>query len=217
MSDNELPVKLAIIPVTDFQQNCSIIWCTKTMQGVVIDPGGDVENILHAISETGVDVKHILLTHGHFDHAGGAAELKQKLGVDIIGPHKGDKFLLESLEEYGSQFGMSGIRNCQSDKWLDDGDELQIGDVTLKVLHCPGHTPGSVVFVIDEIELAIVGDVLFHGSIGRTDLPGGNHEQLLASIRNRLLTLDDGFSFISGHGPASTIGNERANNPFLQA
>lgn len=210
------PLSAAIVPVTAFEQNCSLIWSPQTMAGVVIDPGGDVDKIIAAIKETGMKPEAIVLTHGHIDHAGGADELKEKLGINIIGPHKDDEFLLESLAETAKAYGLPPARDCTSDTWLDDGDRLTIGETEFEVLHCPGHSPGSVVFVNSEINLAIVGDVLFAGSIGRTDLPRGNHDQLLTSIREKLLPLDDGMTFICGHGPTSTIGRERKTNPFLQ-
>ena len=216
MNDQTAPLSVAIIPVTPLQQNCSLIWCTKTNEGVVVDPGGDVDNILKAIKETGITIKSIVLTHGHIDHAGGADELKEKLDVKIIGPHKDDLFLLESLVETGEMYGVQGSRNCTSDRWLNEGDNIDIGEMSFRVAHCPGHSPGSVVFINEDIKLAIVGDVLFQGSIGRTDLPRGNHDDLIKSIKDKLMPLDDDVTFICGHGPTSTIGQERATNPFLQ-
>ena len=216
MTNSGMPLQVAIIPVTPFQQNCSIVWCTNTMKGVVIDPGGDLDEVCKAVDETGVKVEKIALTHGHMDHAGGACELRDRLGVTICGPHEGDLFLLETLAETGAAYGIAGARNCTSEKWLDEGDTLSFGDVSFEVHHCPGHSPGSVVYVNKPARLAFVGDVLFQGSIGRSDLPGGNHDQLIRSIREKLLVLDDDVTFISGHGPASTIGHERRHNPFLQ-
>ena len=216
MNNQNAPLSAVIVPVTPLQQNCSIVWCTKTMKAMIIDPGGDVPNILQAIKETGVTPDKIVLTHGHIDHAGGAAQLKEELGLDIIGPHEDDLFLLESLEQTGAQYGVHGARDCTSDQWLNEGETLSIGDVDFDILHCPGHSPGSVVFVNKEIKLAVVGDVLFAGSIGRSDLPRGNHDQLINSIKDKLLPLDDDVTFICGHGPTSTIGQERASNPFLQ-
>jgi glyoxylase-like metal-dependent hydrolase (beta-lactamase superfamily II) len=216
MNNQTAPLSAAIVPVTPLQQNCTIIWCTKTMKAMVIDPGGDVEAIMEAISETGVKPEKIVLTHGHIDHAGGAGELKEKLGIDIVGPHEDDLFLLESLEETGAMYGVANARNCTSDNWLKDGDVLKVGEVEFAVRHCPGHSPGSVVFINEAMKLAIVGDVLFAGSIGRTDLPRGNHDDLISSIKEKLLSLDDDVTFICGHGPTSTIGAERAGNPFLQ-
>ncbi len=216
MNTQNIPLSAIIVPVTPLQQNCTIIWCTKTMKAAIIDPGGDVPKILAAIKETGVTPDKIVLTHGHIDHAGGAAALKDELGLDITGPHKDDLFLLESLAETGVQYGINDARDCTSDLWLDEGDTLFIGEVEFAIRHCPGHSPGSVVFINEEIKLAIVGDVLFSGSIGRTDLPRGNHDDLIRSIKEKLLPLADDVTFICGHGPASTIGQERASNPFLQ-
>jgi len=206
----------AIITVTPFQQNCTLLWDDETMKGVVIDPGGDVERIEEAISEVGLTVEKILLTHGHIDHAGGAEALKRKLGVKIIGPHKADQELLENIEQQSEMFGVpGGFQNAYPDQWLDEGDNVDVGGHLFKVLFCPGHAPGHVVFYNEEARFAHVGDVLFQGSIGRTDLPGGDHEQLIASIKEKLLPLGDEVSFICGHGPGSTIGSERQTNPFL--
>lgn len=216
MNQQNTPLSAVVVQVTPLQQNCTIIWCTKTMKAVVIDPGGDVPKILEVMKEQGVTLDKIVLTHGHIDHAGGAAALKDETGVDIIGPHEDDLFLLESLAETGVQYGINDARNCTSDLWLNDGDTLSIGEIEFSVRHCPGHSPGSVVFINEEIRLAIVGDVLFSGSIGRTDLPRGNHDDLIKSIKDKLLPLPDDVTFICGHGPASTIGQERASNPFLQ-
>jgi len=216
MNNQNAPLSAVIVPVTPLQQNCCLIWCTKTMKAAIIDPGGDIPNILQAIKETGVIPEKIVLTHGHIDHAGGAAALKEELGLDIIGPHEDDLFLLESLADTGAQYGIHDARNCTSDQWLNEGDVLRVGEVNFDILHCPGHSPGSVVFVNKEIKLAIVGDVLFAGSIGRSDLPRGNHEQLINSIKDKLLPLEDDVTFVCGHGPTSTIGQERASNPFLQ-
>lgn len=216
MSEDTLPLRAAIVPVTPFEQNCTIVWCTRTMDGAVIDPGGDVERILEAIGQTGATVERILLTHGHIDHAGGAAELAERLGVEIVGPHRDDAFLLSALPVQGAQYGMAGVRAVVPDRWLEEGDTVRIGEVEFEVRHCPGHTPGHVVFLNRDIGFGHVGDVLFRGSVGRTDLPGGSEAALLASIRTRLLVLPDEFFFVCGHGPASTIGHERATNPFLQ-
>jgi hydroxyacylglutathione hydrolase len=204
-----------IIPVTPFQQNCTLLWCTETNTGTVIDPGGDVLDILNAIKKAKVDVKHIWLTHGHVDHVGGAAQLSDELKVPITGPHLADKFLTDHVVESGMRFGMSGLRNVTPDKWLSEGDTVSVGNLSFKILHCPGHSPGSVVFFNDAMRFAIMGDVLFNGSIGRTDLPGGDHKTLLASIRDKVLPLGDDVGFICGHGPGSNIGHERRTNPFL--
>jgi glyoxylase-like metal-dependent hydrolase (beta-lactamase superfamily II) len=207
--------RAAIVPVTPFQQNCTIVWCESTMKGAVVDPGGDIALILSAVEQTGVTIEKILLTHGHIDHAGGAAELKEKLGVEIVGPHRADGFLLQNLVTAGLAYGLSGMRNVTPDHWLEEGDTVSVGELVFEVLHCPGHSPGSVVFVNKNNGFALVGDVLFSGSIGRTDLPGGDHEALLTSIRTKLLPLGDDIAFICGHGPTGTIGQERATNPFL--
>jgi glyoxylase-like metal-dependent hydrolase (beta-lactamase superfamily II) len=205
----------AIVPVTPFQQNCSIVWDAETMTGAVVDPGGDLPLIRETIRKLGVTVEKILLTHGHIDHAGGAAELAAELGVTIEGPHKADQFLLDTLGLTGLNYGIQGARNCTPDRWLDQGDTVTVGGLTFDVLHCPGHSPGSVVFVNKDARFALMGDVLFAGSVGRTDLPGGNHDALLESIRTRLLPLGDDIAFICGHGPTSTIGQERVSNPYL--
>jgi hydroxyacylglutathione hydrolase len=209
-------VRAAIIPVTDFQQNCTLMWCTRTMRAVVVDPGGDLPRIRRAIAEAEVTVEKIWLTHGHIDHAGAAAELRQELGVPIEGPHRAEEFLLGHIAASGLKFGMFSARNVVPDRWLDDGDAVAIGALTFAVLHCPGHSPGSVAFFNAAERFAIVGDVLFSGSIGRSDLPGGDHAALLRSIKEKLIPLGDDVSFICGHGPASTIGRERASNPFLK-
>jgi len=205
----------AIIPVTPFQQNCTLLWCEDTRRAAVVDPGGDLDRIRYAIGQSGVSVERILLTHGHIDHAGAAAELKDELQVPLEGPHRADLFLLERLAESGRSYGMLSARNVTPDRWLEEGDQVTVGDIVLDVLHCPGHSPGSVVFVQKEQRFALVGDVLFRGSVGRTDLPGGDHASLIRSIRDKLLPLGDDVAFICGHGPTSTIGAERATNPFL--
>jgi glyoxylase-like metal-dependent hydrolase (beta-lactamase superfamily II) len=207
--------RAAIIPVTLFQQNCTLLWSEESKRGAVIDPGGDLDDIAAAIDETGIAVEKILLTHGHIDHAGGAAELKEKLGVPIEGPHRADAPLLDHLAETGRAYGIEA-RAVTPDRWLDEGDEVTVGDLAFSILHCPGHSPGSVVFVNASERFAIVGDVLFRGSVGRTDLPGGNHDALIHAIKTKLLPLGDDIAFICGHGPASTIGQERATNPFLR-
>jgi glyoxylase-like metal-dependent hydrolase (beta-lactamase superfamily II) len=209
-------VRAAIIPVTDFQQNCTLMWCPQTMRAVVVDPGGDLPRIRRAIAEAEVTVEKIWLTHGHIDHAGAAAELRQELGVPIEGPHRAEEFLLGHIAASGLKFGMFSARNVMPDRWLDDGDAVAIGALTFAVLHCPGHSPGSVAFFNAAERFAFVGDVLFSGSIGRSDLPGGDHAALLRSIKEKLIPLGDDVSFICGHGPASTIGRERASNPFLK-
>lgn len=205
-----------IIPVTDFQQNCCLLWCEITKRAVVIDPGGDVPNILAAIEQAKVTVEQIWITHGHIDHVGGAAELHDALNVPIEGPHIADKYLLDNVVASGQRFGItSGVRNVTPDRWLEEGNQVRIGELVFDVLHCPGHSPGSVVFFNDGMRFAIVGDVLFSGSVGRTDLPGGSHPTLIKSIIDKLLPLGDDVGFICGHGPGSSIGQERMTNPFL--
>jgi glyoxylase-like metal-dependent hydrolase (beta-lactamase superfamily II) len=208
-------VRAAIIPVTPFQQNCTLLWCEKTKKAAVVDPGGDLDNIREAIAQSGVTVEKIILTHGHIDHAGGAAELREDLGVTIEGPHEADRFLLERLAEQGQAYGFPA-RAVTPDRWLNEGDTVTIGDLTLNVLHCPGHSPGSIVLVSKDQRFALVGDVLFQGSVGRVDLPGGDGKALIRSIKDKLLPLGDDITFICGHGPMSTIGQERQSNPFLQ-
>ena len=208
-------LKAAIIPVTPFQQNCSLVWDPATMIGAIVDPGGDLDLIEGAIRKTGMKPEKIIITHGHIDHAGGAAELKERLGVPIEGPHKADRPLLEALAEQGRAYGMMSARPVTPDRWLAEGDTVTIAGHKFEVLHCPGHSPGSVVLVNRPQRFALVGDVLFQGSIGRTDLPLGDHKALIHAIRTKLLPLGDEFAFICGHGPTSTFGNERRSNPFI--
>jgi glyoxylase-like metal-dependent hydrolase (beta-lactamase superfamily II) len=218
MTDNnqtQAKAGAAIIPVTLFQQNCTLLWCTATRDAIVIDPGGDVPLIQDAIAKAGVAVRQIWLTHGHIDHVGGAAELRDALKVPIEGPHVADKFLLDHVVESGRNYDMSNVRNFTPDRWLDDGDQVKIGELAFDVFHCPGHSPGSVVFFSKALRFAHVGDVLFNGSVGRTDLPGGSHATLIQSITDKLLPLGDDVQFICGHGPGSTFGHERQTNPFL--
>ena len=210
-----MSLKAAIVPVTPFQQNCSLLWCDETGLAAVVDPGGDLERIHAAVARAGVRLAKILLTHAHIDHAGATAALAESDGLLIEGPHRDDLFLIESLAEQGSRFGFTGARAFEPDRWLEDEDQVSLGNVVFDVRHCPGHTPGHVVFISNEARLAIVGDVLFQGSIGRTDFPRGNHDQLIASIRDRLFPLGDDITFIPGHGPVSTFGQERRANPFV--
>jgi glyoxylase-like metal-dependent hydrolase (beta-lactamase superfamily II) len=208
-------IKVAIVPVTPFQQNCTILMCTATNRAAVVDPGGEVPLIRRAIDQMGAKVEKIFLTHGHADHAGGAEEMREIFGAPIEGPHLADKFLLDGLEAASRMFGFA-CRNVTPDRWLVEGEQVTFGEARLDVRFCPGHTPGSVIFINEPMQFCLVGDVLFEGSIGRTDLPGGDHATLLRSIDNKLMTLNDNMTFISGHGPLSTIGAERAHNPFLQ-
>jgi hydroxyacylglutathione hydrolase len=208
--------KALIVPVTPFQQNCTLLWCEVTKRAVVIDPGGDLPEVERAITRAGVSVDKIWLTHGHVDHVAGATDLKTNLKVSIEGPHKDDLFLLQHVAETGRSYGMWNASNVTPDRWLEEGDQVQIGELTFDVLHCPGHSPGSIIYFNPVQRLAMVGDVLFAGSIGRTDLPGGDYQQLIESIKDKLLPLGDDVAIISGHGPTSTIGHERATNPFLQ-
>lgn len=206
----------AIIPVTAFQQNCTILFDAETRVGVVVDPGGDVDQILSAIRQAELSIEAIWITHGHIDHAGGAEELKETLGVDIIGPHEADAMLLSNIENQARRFGVPGsARNCSPDRYLVEGDVVSFGAHSFEVLHCPGHAPGHVVFYNAAARFAHVGDVLFRGSIGRTDLPGGDHEALISSIKTKLLPLGDEVGFICGHGPGGRFGEERRTNPYL--
>ena len=211
----EPSIKAAILPVTPFQQNCSLVWCTRTMKGAVVDPGGEIARLQQMIAAQKVTVEKVLLTHGHLDHAGGAAALSRALGVPIEGPHKDDLFLLEGLGEQGKRYGFSGSEPCLPNRWLEDGDAVTIGEATLGVRHCPGHTPGHVVFFHEATRLAFVGDVLFRGSVGRTDFPRGNHGDLVKSITGRLWPLGDDMNFVPGHGQMSTFGWERKTNPYV--
>ena len=216
-----MALKGAVIPVTPFQQNCAVLWDDATGRGVVVDPGGDVPTILSALTELKLGVDRILLTHGHVDHAAGAAELRDALAasqgtpVRIEGPDERDRFLLDGLEEQAARLGLPA-RNVTPDRWLAEGDTVAIAGQDFSVLHCPGHTPGHIVFVSAALRVAIVGDVLFRGSIGRTDFPYGDHAALLAAIHGKLLPLGDDIGFLCGHGPGSTFGHERQRNPFLR-
>jgi hydroxyacylglutathione hydrolase len=204
-----------IIPVTPFEQNCSLIICPKTHRAALVDPGGDLDQLKAAVEARGVVVEKILLTHGHIDHCGEAGLLAQELGVPIEGPHRDDAFWIEQLPTQGKMFGFPALSPFTPDRWLVDGDTVTVGELVLEVIHCPGHTPGHVVFVDLVARIAFVGDVLFAGSIGRTDFPKGNHEDLLRSIKERLFPLGDDMAFVPGHGPMSTFGEERVSNPFV--
>ena len=203
------------LPVTAFQQNSSIVWCDETMDAAVIDPGGDLDALVAEVQRLGLQLKAIWLTHAHIDHAGGAGELAERLSLPIIGPHTGDQYWIDALPQQSAMFGFPPARQFTPTRWLQDGDTVTIGRETLHVRHCPGHTPGHVVFHAPQIDRAFVGDVLFAGSIGRTDFPGGNHQQLIDSITQRLWPMGDQTVFIPGHGPESTFGRERRSNPYV--
>lgn len=210
-------LQAGIIPVTPFQQNCTVLFDQDTKEGVIVDPGGDVETIMQVVNENGLTLSEIWLTHGHLDHAGGADELRERLGIPVIGPHIDDKPLLERIETQAEKFGVgNGMRNVTPDRWLEDGETISFGDHHFEVYHCPGHAPGHVIFYNRAQGFAHLGDVLFNGSIGRTDLPGGDHDTLLRSIRDKVLPLGDEVGFICGHGPGGRIGEERRNNPYLR-
>jgi glyoxylase-like metal-dependent hydrolase (beta-lactamase superfamily II) len=208
-------MKAIVIPVTPFVQNCSLLCCEQTPSAVVVDPGGDLDRILAQAKREGVTIEKILLTHAHIDHAGGAAELARRLNVPIEGPQREDKFWIDALAQQGQMFGLPPAESFTPDRWLEQGDTVTFGNVELEVLHCPGHTPGHVVFFHRDSRLALVGDVLFQGSIGRTDFPRGDYQTLIRSIRERLWPLGDDVRFIPGHGPMSTFGEERHSNPFV--
>ncbi len=202
--------------MTSFQQNCSLLWCDQTADAALVDPGGDVNLLLAAIEKNAVNLKAIWLTHGHLDHVGGTAELVEKYNLPVIGPHKADDFLINALPKQCEMFGFPLVGNFQPDRWLEEGDVLKVGEESLSIIVSPGHTPGHVLLKHEPQKLLWVGDVLFKHSIGRTDFPRGNHQQLIQSINEKLLSLDDEYRFIPGHGPESTIGEERKNNPFLR-
>jgi len=204
-----------VVPVTPFQQNSSIVWCDQTMAGAVIDPGGETDRLRGQAQRLGVRLEQILLTHAHIDHAGGAGALARELALPIIGPHPGDQYWIDALAQQSTMFGMPGAEGFTPTRWLSDGDTVRVGQCELAVRHCPGHTPGHVVFYSAEARRAFVGDVLFAGSIGRTDFPGGDFETLVGSIAERLWPMGDDTVFIPGHGPESTFGHERRTNPFV--
>ncbi|MET0250150.1 MAG: MBL fold metallo-hydrolase [Sphingobium sp.] len=208
------PLKAALIPVTPLQQNCTLFWCTATNKGAFVDPGGDLPQLKAAAQAQGVEIEKILITHGHIDHCGQAGILAEELGVPIEGPHEADRFWIARLGEDGAKYGIDG-RTFEPDRWLVDGDTVRVGDLTLDVIHCPGHTPGHVVFHHAPSKLAIVGDVLFQGSIGRTDFPQGNHQHLIDAITGKLWPLGGDTAFVPGHGPMSNFAHERRSNPFV--
>lgn len=209
------PIQIAIVPVTPFAQNASILWCTKTMKGVVIDPGGDLDKIRQAIAETGVTVDKVLLTHGHVDHAAGASELAESLGVEVVGPGSADQFIMDDIPAMAAKYGIAGARAVTPDRYLEEGETVSVGELALDVLHVPGHTPGHMVFVYRPAGIAIVGDTLFRGSVGRTDFPYGDSDLLIDGIVGKLLPLGDNVVCLPGHGPVTSIGDEKAHNPFL--
>jgi hydroxyacylglutathione hydrolase len=204
-----------ILPVTPFAQNCTLLWCEKTMKGAIVDPGGDLDDLIAAAAKLGVTLEKILLTHGHIDHAGGTADLAARLSLPVEGPQREDAFWIDQLPNQSRMFGFPHSAAFQPDRWLDDGDTVTVGEETLEVLHTPGHTPGHICFFHRESRLALVGDVLFAGSIGRTDFPRGDHDALLRSIRDKLWPLGGDVKFVPGHGPMSTFGEERESNPFV--
>ena len=219
-----MTLKAAIIPVTEFQQNCTILWEEETRHAVVVDAGGDVDKLMDAIGQLGVTVERLLLTHGHMDHAGGAAELRERLAaahpeaprIPIEGPGEADGFLLAAIEKQAQLFGLRGLRSVVPDRFLTEGDTITLGDTKFDVVHCPGHTPGHIAFIDQTARVALVGDIIFAGSVGRTDLGYGSHAELINSITTKLIPLGDDITFVPGHGPTSTFGQERQSNPFLE-
>jgi len=208
-------IDLRIVPVTPFEQNCSIVWCDRTRKAAVVDPGGNLERILAKAKELGVTIEKILITHGHIDHAGGTAKLARELQVPVEGPQEEDRFWIAGMPQQSKMFGFPDVESFEPDRWLHDGDTVTVGDETLRVIHVPGHTPGHVAFFHADAGLALVGDVLFAGSIGRTDFPKGDHATLIRSIRQKLFPLGDDVTFVPGHGPTSTFGEERRSNPYV--
>ena len=209
-----MALKFQIVPVTPFEQNCTLLWCDETMRAAVVDPGGDVPRIAAAVEKIGLQLERILVTHGHIDHAGGVADLAERFSLPVEGPHREDQFWIDNMPKQAEMYGFANVRSFTPDRWLVQDDRVRFGNVEMQVLHCPGHTPGHVVFFNDPARLALVGDVLFKGSIGRTDFPKGDFDTLINSIRGKLWPLGDDVTFISGHGPKSTFGEERLSNPF---
>ncbi|MEA9390663.1 MBL fold metallo-hydrolase [Acerihabitans sp. TG2] len=209
-------MKYHIIPVTAFSQNCTLVWCDKTGDAALVDPGGEAAKLIAAVADRPVTITQILLTHGHLDHVGAAAELAAHYGVPIVGPQREDAFLLASLPEQSRMFGLDNCQPFTPDRWLEEGDVVSLGEERFAVLHCPGHTPGHIVFYNRQAQLILMGDVLFYGGVGRSDFPRGNHQALINAIRTKLLPLGDDIEFIPGHGPMSTLGHERQTNPFLR-
>ena len=208
-------MKIEVVPVTAFQQNCSIVWCEKTRRAAVIDPGGDLDRVLAVVDRHGLTLEKILITHAHLDHAGATAELARRFSLPIEGPQIDDQFWIDQMPAQAKMFGFPPSDYFTPSRWLAQGDRVTVGEVEFEVFHCPGHTPGHVVFFQRDSRFAIVGDVIFAGSIGRTDFPRGNHDQLLRSIRENLFPLGDDVTFLPGHGPTSTFGAERRSNPFV--
>lgn len=211
----EPPIRAMIAPVTPLQQNCTIVWCAKTLKAAIIDPGGEVPRLVEALKSQNLTLEKIWITHGHLDHAGGTAALKAAFGCPIEGPHPDDAFWIDEIETSGAKWGMPDARTFTPDRWLSDGDKVTLGETEFEVYHCPGHTPGHVVFHHAPSKLAIVGDVLFQGSIGRTDFPRGNHQQLIDAITGKLWPLGGDTAFVPGHGPMSNFAHERRSNPFV--
>ena len=209
------PIGVLIVPVTPFQQNCTLVWCAKTRKAAIIDPGGEVEGLLKLVESRGLTLEKIWVTHGHTDHCGGAAELRDRTGLTIEGPHPDDAFWIDGIEATAPNWNMQGARSFTPDRWLQEGDVVELGETRFEVIHCPGHTPGHVILFHREARFAQVGDVLFRGSIGRTDLPRGDHQQLLDSIVQKLWPLGDDVRFVPGHGSMSSFGEERRSNPFV--
>ncbi|HEY4343214.1 MAG TPA: MBL fold metallo-hydrolase [Parvibaculum sp.] len=210
-----MSLKAAILPVTPFQQNCTLLWDDETMRGAVSDPGGDLDRIMQTVEELGIKLEKVLLTHGHLDHAAAAGELSRRLTIPIEGPHRDDLFLISELPTQSEKYGFPAFGGFEPDRWLEDGDTVEVSGLTFDVRHCPGHTPGHIIFFNAEAKLAIVGDVIFNGSIGRTDFPRGDYNALISSIRERLWPLGDDVTFVPGHGPLSTFGAERRGNPYV--
>lgn len=210
-----MSLKYQVVPVTSFSQNCSIVWCDETMEGIVVDPGGDVQQLAAIIEELGVKVVNLVLTHGHLDHVGGTVPLAEILNVNIVGPHKADNFWLQGLENQSQMFGFPLCKAFEPNTWLEEGDKVTFGNQVIDVIHTPGHTPGHVVLFSEQARMAFVGDVLFNGAIGRTDFPQGDFNTLIVSIKTKLWPLGSDVTFVPGHGPESTFGRERASNPFV--